>query len=79
MALKPMVLIVTGDHSTPWSLKSHSWHELPVLLWGDYLRPDGVQQYGERAAMAGGRGHLRHVDLMPLMMAHAGRLVKYGA
>jgi len=79
VALKPNVLMVTGDHSTPWSLKSHSWHELPVLLWGDHLRPDGVQQYGERAAMAGGLGHLRHVDLMPLMMAHAGRLVKYGA
>jgi 2,3-bisphosphoglycerate-independent phosphoglycerate mutase len=79
VALKPDVLMVTGDHSTPWSLKSHSWHELPVLLWGDHLRPDGVQQCGERAAMAGGLGHLRHVDLMPLMMAHAGRLVKYGA
>ncbi len=79
VALKPNVLVVTGDHSTPWSLKSHSWHELPVLFWGDHLRPDGVKEYGERAAMAGGLGHLRHVDLMPLMMAHAGWLVKYGA
>jgi 2,3-bisphosphoglycerate-independent phosphoglycerate mutase len=79
VALKPNVLLVTGDHSTPWSLKSHSWHELPVLLWGDYLRPDGLKEFGERAAMAGGLGHLRHVDLMPLLMAHAGRLVKYGA
>jgi 2,3-bisphosphoglycerate-independent phosphoglycerate mutase len=79
VGLRPNVLVVTGDHSTPWSLKSHSWHELPVLLWGDALRQDGVKQFGERAAMAGGLGHLRHVDLMPLMMAHAGRLVKYGA
>ena len=79
VALKPNVLLVTGDHSTPCSLKSHSWHELPVLLWADFIRPDGVQQFGERAGMAGGLGHLRHVDLMPLMMAHAGRLVKYGA
>jgi 2,3-bisphosphoglycerate-independent phosphoglycerate mutase len=79
VALKPNVLLVTGDHSTPWSLKSHSWHELPVLLWGDFLRPDGVAQFGERACMAGGLGHIRHMDLMPLMMAHAGRLIKYGA
>jgi 2,3-bisphosphoglycerate-independent phosphoglycerate mutase len=79
VALKPDVLLVTGDHSTPWSLKSHSWHELPVLLWGDFLRPDGVAQFGERACMAGGLGHIRHMDLMPLMMAHAGRLIKYGA
>jgi 2,3-bisphosphoglycerate-independent phosphoglycerate mutase len=79
VALKPNVLVVTGDHSTPWSLKSHSWHELPVLLRSDHIRQDGVEAFGERAAMAGGLGHLRHVDLMPLMMAHAGRLVKYGA
>jgi 2,3-bisphosphoglycerate-independent phosphoglycerate mutase len=79
VALKPNVLLVTGDHSTPWSLKSHSWHELPVLLWGDFLRPDGVQQFGERACIAGGLGHIWHKDLMPLMMAHAGRLTKYGA
>jgi 2,3-bisphosphoglycerate-independent phosphoglycerate mutase len=79
VALKPNVLVVTGDHSTPWSLKSHSWHELPVLLRSDHIRQDGVNSFGERAAMAGGLGHLRHVDLMPLMMAHAGRLIKYGA
>ncbi|PKO21602.1 MAG: phosphoglycerate mutase [Chloroflexi bacterium HGW-Chloroflexi-1] len=79
MALKPNVLLVSGDHSTPWSLKSHSWHELPVLLRADFNRPDGVQQFGERGCMAGGLGHIRHVNLMPLMMAHAGRLTKYGA
>jgi len=79
VALKPNVLLVSGDHSTPWSLKSHSWHELPVLLWGDHLRPDAVQQFGERPCMAGGLGHMMHRDLIPLMMAHAGRLAKYGA
>ncbi|MBM4458881.1 MAG: 2,3-bisphosphoglycerate-independent phosphoglycerate mutase [Chloroflexi bacterium] len=79
MALKPDVLLVSGDHSTPWSLKAHSWHELPVLLWGRHNRPDAVRQFGERACMAGGLGHLRHTDLMPLMMAHAERLTKYGA
>lgn len=79
VALKPDVLIVTGDHSTPALLKSHSWHELPVLLWGQYLRPDGVAAFGERACMAGGLGHIRHVDLLPLAMAHALRLVKFGA
>lgn len=79
LALKPDVLIVTGDHSTPARLKSHSWHELPVLLWANDIRPDDVTTFGERACMHGGLGHIRHVDLMPLAMAHAGRLTKFGA
>jgi 2,3-bisphosphoglycerate-independent phosphoglycerate mutase len=79
LALGPDVVIVTGDHSTPAVWKAHSWHELPVLLWARYIRPDGVKQFGERPCMAGGLGHIHHVDLMPLAMAHAGRLSKFGA
>jgi 2,3-bisphosphoglycerate-independent phosphoglycerate mutase len=79
LTLKPDVILVTGDHSTPAKLKSHSWHELPVLLWADDIRPDAVTSFGERPCMAGGLGHIRHVDLLPLAMAYAGRLNKYGA
>jgi 2,3-bisphosphoglycerate-independent phosphoglycerate mutase len=79
LALGPNVVIVTGDHSTPAVMKSHSWHELPVLLWSQLIRPDGVTQFGERPCMAGGLGHIHNTDLLPLAMAHAGRLGKYGA
>jgi 2,3-bisphosphoglycerate-independent phosphoglycerate mutase len=79
LALEPDVILVTGDHSTPAVWKAHSWHELPVLLWSKYIRPDGVTQFGERPCMAGGLGHIHHVDLLPLAMAHAGRLIKFGA
>lgn len=79
MALNPDVVIVTGDHSTPAVWKSHSWHELPVLLWSRYVRRDGATTFGERACMAGGLGHINHVDLLPLAMANADRLRKYGA
>jgi 2,3-bisphosphoglycerate-independent phosphoglycerate mutase len=79
LALGPDVVVVTGDHSTPALWKAHSWHELPVLLWSKYIRPDGVKEFGERPCMAGGLGHIRHPDLMPLAMAHAGRLIKFGA
>jgi 2,3-bisphosphoglycerate-independent phosphoglycerate mutase len=79
MALEPDVILISGDHSTPAKLKSHSWHELPVLLWANDIRPDAVTAFGERPCMAGGLGHLRHVDLLPLAMAYAGRLKRYGA
>jgi 2,3-bisphosphoglycerate-independent phosphoglycerate mutase len=79
LALEPDVLVVTGDHSTPCALKSHSWHEIPVILWSKMIRPDNVEAFGERAVMAGGLGHVRHFDLVPLMMANAGRFTKFGA
>ena len=79
MGLKPNVLVITGDHSTPSVQKSHSWHELPVLFHADNILADAVSEFGERPCMSGGLGHIRHVDLMPLAMAHADKLTKYGA
>lgn len=78
-ALQPDVLIVTGDHSTPAKLKSHSWHPVPTLLVADTCRPDGAKEFGERACLHGGLGHFEAVYLMPLALAHAGRLAKFGA
>ncbi len=79
LALEPDVVVVSGDHSTPALQKAHSWHELPVLLSSPYIRRDGVTQFGERPCMAGGLGHIQHVDFLPLAMAHAERLAKFGA
>jgi 2,3-bisphosphoglycerate-independent phosphoglycerate mutase len=78
-ALNPDVLIVTGDHSTPAYLKSHSWHTVPTLLVSEYCRPDGLQQFSERASIRGGLGQFEAKYLMSLAMANAGRLGKYGA
>ncbi|MGM0401509.1 MAG: 2,3-bisphosphoglycerate-independent phosphoglycerate mutase [Chloroflexota bacterium] len=78
--LDPDVLVVTGDHSTPSKMKYHSWHPVPVMLWSKYCRPDGVKVFGERACLGGGLGpRLPVTDLMPLAMAHASRLEKFGA
>ncbi|MHC4399920.1 MAG: 2,3-bisphosphoglycerate-independent phosphoglycerate mutase [Planctomycetota bacterium] len=77
--LNPGVLIVTGDHSTPAALKSHSWHPVPTLLVADTCRPDACQAFGETEALCGGLGHFEAVHLMPLALAHAGRLGKFGA
>ncbi|MFW6158671.1 MAG: 2,3-bisphosphoglycerate-independent phosphoglycerate mutase [Planctomycetota bacterium] len=73
------VIAVTGDHSTPCVLKSHSWHPVPTLLWSEVCRPDDVAAFGERACNHGGLGVFPAVDLVPLMLANAGWLQKYGA
>ena len=77
--LKPDVLVVCGDHSTPAMLKGHSWHPVPLLLHSKYCRPDGVKQFSESACLAGGLGQLKAVDIMPLAMANALKLEKFGA
>lgn len=80
LAINPDVLIITGDHSTPAVLKSHSWHPVPTLLWspGNHI-PDNEKEFGERACARGGFGTIPATDLMPLALAHAGRIAKFGA
>jgi len=80
LKLNPDVLIITGDHSTPARLKSHSWHPVPLLLWAPKTGlPDSQSSFGERACAQGGFGTIPGTEVMPLAMAHAGRLTKYGA
>ena len=78
-ALKPDVLIVTGDHSTPSKLQSHSWHPVPTLLVAAACRPDGSEKFSERNCLRGGFGIFPAKHLMLLAMAHAHRFGKYGA
>ena len=78
-ALKPDVLIVTGDHSTPSFLRTHSWHPVPTLLVSDCCRTDGHATFGENTAARGGLGQFEAKYLMTLALANARRLGKYGA
>jgi 2,3-bisphosphoglycerate-independent phosphoglycerate mutase len=77
--LKPDVFIVTGDHSTPSFLKSHSWHPVPTLLVSSCCRPDGQTQFGESQSVLGGLGQFEAKYLMSLALSNAGRMTKYGA
>jgi len=78
-ALDPDVLVVTGDHSTPSVLAAHGWQPVPSLLWSRYCGADGVTAFTERACTAGSLGVFPAQHLMPLVMANALRLTKYGA
>jgi 2,3-bisphosphoglycerate-independent phosphoglycerate mutase len=78
--LKPDVLMITGDHSTPARMKTHSWHPVPFLLSAPATaRPDDQRSFGERACGHGGLGDFPSMNTLPLALAHAGRLEKFGA
>ena len=78
--LEPDVLIITGDHSTPALMRSHSWHPVPFLLWAPAtVRPDDQTEFGERPCARGSLGSFPALDTIPLALAHAERLEKYGA
>lgn len=80
LELKPDVLVITGDHSTPAKLRYHSWHPVPWLLWAPQTAlPDTQTTFGERACAAGGLGTFPATDTLPQMMGHAQKLNKFGA
>ena len=79
LALKPDVLVVTGDHSTPAKMAGHSWHPLPLILHSKYCLIDAVKKFDEVSCLGGALGRMRSVDLMPLALANARRLSKFGA
>ena len=77
--LQPDVIVVTADHSTPALLKAHSWHPVPLLLYSKCCRLDRVTEFSESACIMGGLGKLSAVEIMPLAMANALKLTKFGA
>jgi len=79
LSLKPDVLVVTGDHSTPAIMKGHSWHPNPFMLFSKYIRGDEVEQFNEKECVKGGLGRFPAVNVLPLMMANALKLKKFGA
>jgi 2,3-bisphosphoglycerate-independent phosphoglycerate mutase len=79
LALNPDVVVVGGDHSSPSVLKSHSWHSVPTLLYSSFVRADGLPEFGERACARGSLGIIPATHIMPIALANAQRLAKYGA
>ena len=76
---KPDVLVVTGDHSTPCSMKGHSWHPQPVLLNSSASGSDKLERFTETGANSGSLGVFDAKFLIRLMQANAKMFDKFGA
>ena len=76
---KPDALLITGDHSTPPSLKAHSWHPVPLLMSAPALRGGDGGSFDEIACRSGQIGTILAREIIPLAMAHTGKLEKFGA
>lgn len=75
----PDIVLITGDHSTPARLRRHSWHPVPFLLHGGAGRTERAESFGETACGFGSLGRRRGCELLPLAVARARRLTKFGA
>jgi len=72
-------IAITGDHSTPSILKSHSWHPVPLILLSKNTIPDNVEKFTERECAKGILGKLYAKELMYLLLACSLKLKKFGA
>jgi 2,3-bisphosphoglycerate-independent phosphoglycerate mutase len=79
LARKPDVLAITGDHSTPCSMKGHSWHPQPVLLHANSTGSDKLERFTETGANNGSLGIFEAKYLIRLMQANAKMFDKFGA
>jgi 2,3-bisphosphoglycerate-independent phosphoglycerate mutase len=79
--LNPEVLVITGDHSTPSVMKSHSWHPVPALLHcrNGFGRIDHTSSFGEMQCGQGGLGRMLMKNIILEALASAERIMKFGA
>lgn len=74
-----LIVVVTGDHSTPVTVGDHTGEPCPIFFWGRGVRPDSCTAFGERPVIGGGVGRIRGLDVMNIMTSYMGVQEKFGA
>lgn len=77
--LDDTLIVVTADHSTPCSIKTHSADPVPIMICGEEVRRDGIEGFDEFKAARGGLNRIRGLDLMPILLDIVNLAEKYGA
>jgi len=73
------VLCITGDHSTPTIMKSHSFHPVPLLIHSPFVFKGLSERFTEKECLKGELGIIKGEDIISLLLAHSKKLKKYGA
>src|SRR5438093_10838208 len=63
-----VVVAITADHSTPVAMKEHSGDPVPLTIFGEGVRVDGVPTFDERSVAHGSLGRVRGQDGMNLLL-----------
>jgi 2,3-bisphosphoglycerate-independent phosphoglycerate mutase len=71
-------LAVTGDHSTPVTIKRHCSDPVPLLIHGNGVRTDNVTKFDEFSVASGGLCRIHGLDVMPILADYMGYYVMYG-
>jgi len=79
LSLEDTLVVITADHSTPCSIKTHSADPVPIMICGEEVRRDGVKGFDEISAARGGLGRIRGLHLMPILLDLMNLTEKYGA
>lgn len=77
LALGPDVFCIAGTHSTPALLGRRTWHPVPLLIHSTASREGNASRFSEQDNLKGTLGVVPACELLPLLMAHAGRLEEY--
>ncbi len=63
------IVAVTADHATSCVRKAHTAEPVPLLVTGGPVRPDGTEEFGERACASGKLGALKGIEILPRISA----------
>ena len=78
--LKPDVFVIATDHASPSGMGGHSWHAVPFMIRSpSTLGGSGIDRFNEKDLRHGSLGHFEAKHAMMLIMAHAGKLRRFGA
>ena len=61
---EPVTIALLPDHPTPCALKTHTRDAVPFFIKKPGQKPDGVMQYDEESAKAGGYGRIYGTEFM---------------